>query len=274
MMKPNIVQQLGGQIGEVLKFDCRFPGYLRIRVRYPLGKPLMPSLEVKVKGRGQMVIVLKYENVPHFCFLCGRIGHAATNCEDNSEAHGVEFGEELKASPPMRTKEISVKTHGSRVARPLFQVTDMPARGQYVADHTSGRGNTNMTGDHSHRPVSKEEASKQDGTGKQFDNMMKELHDACNSAKASWEAQGSAGKERVSFGTNMMIEDESLDGGSVEQKPASQLTAIEHFHAHKFKCQSEANVEKMVILTKPRGPLSNFRQGDDLSAKWLTFGMC
>jgi hypothetical protein len=123
-------------------------------------------------------------------FLCGRIGHAEANCEDNSKEHGVEFGEELKASPPRWTKEISVKTHGSRVARPLFQVTDMPARGQYVADRTSGWGNTNMTGDHSRRPVSKEEASKQDRTGKQFDNMMKELHDACNFAKVSWEAQG------------------------------------------------------------------------------------
>jgi hypothetical protein len=111
MMKPSIAQQLGGQLGEVLKFDCRFPGYLRIRERYPLGKPLGPSLAVKVKGRGQMVIALKYENVPHFCFSCGRIGHAATNCEDNSETHGMVYGEELRASPPRRTKEITVITH-------------------------------------------------------------------------------------------------------------------------------------------------------------------
>jgi hypothetical protein len=46
----------------------------------------------------------------------------------------------------------------------------------------------------------------------------------------------------------MMTEDESLDGGSVEQKRASQLTTIEYFHAHKFKCQSEANAKKRAVL--------------------------
>jgi hypothetical protein len=30
MMQPNIAQQLGGQLGEVLKSDCRFPGYLHM----------------------------------------------------------------------------------------------------------------------------------------------------------------------------------------------------------------------------------------------------
>jgi hypothetical protein len=74
MMKPAIAQQLGGQIGEFMKSDSRFPGYMRVRVQFLLGKPLVPQLAVKIRGRCQMMTKLKYENVPHFCFSCGRIG--------------------------------------------------------------------------------------------------------------------------------------------------------------------------------------------------------
>jgi hypothetical protein len=128
MMKQGVAQQLGTRLGEFLKSDTRFPGYLRVQVRYPLGKPLQTLLVVKVKGRGHMVITLRYENVPHCCFLCRRIGHTATNYEYESEEHGVAYGEELRASPPRRTKEIAIKPAMSKVVRPLFQVTDMPSR--------------------------------------------------------------------------------------------------------------------------------------------------
>jgi hypothetical protein len=66
MMKPTVAQQLGGHVGEFLKSDSRIPGYLRVHMKYPLGKPLMPHMKVKVKGRGPMMIKLRYENVPHF----------------------------------------------------------------------------------------------------------------------------------------------------------------------------------------------------------------
>jgi hypothetical protein len=88
MMKPTIAQKLGEQLGEFLKMDTRFPGYLCIRVRYPLGKPLMSSLAVTVKGRGQMLITLRYKNMPHFCFSCGRIGHAVVNYDAMVEVQG------------------------------------------------------------------------------------------------------------------------------------------------------------------------------------------
>jgi hypothetical protein len=120
MMKPTIAQKHGEQLGEFLKSDIRFLGYLHIRVRYLLGKPLMPSLAVTVKGHGQMLITLRYENMPHFCFSCGRIGHAAVTCDAMVEAQGVGYGEKLMASPPRCTKEIMVKLMTSRVAQSLF----------------------------------------------------------------------------------------------------------------------------------------------------------
>jgi hypothetical protein len=67
-----------------------------------------------------MLIKVKYEKVPHFCFTCGCIGHAAANCEQNSLVHEVKFGEDLWASPPKCTREITINTGTLRVAWTLF----------------------------------------------------------------------------------------------------------------------------------------------------------
>jgi hypothetical protein len=124
-----VTKQLGGQLGRYLRMDCRYPGYMRIRVDYPLDKPLMPQLMVKLKGHGQMSISLQYENVPHFHFSCGCIGHAAVNCQEPpSEEDAICYGEELRGSPPKRVKYISIQAGDGRVARPLFQVARATGR--------------------------------------------------------------------------------------------------------------------------------------------------
>jgi hypothetical protein len=170
-----------------------------------------------------MVITLRYENVPHFCFSCGWIDHAAADCDDIVEVQGVVYGEELRASPPRCTKEIMVKPSTSRVVRPLFHVTGMPMRGHPEAGRNTGGGTTSETRNQSQRIGEAEEVSKQDGTCEKFVNIIKELHAACNLAKASWTTQGSACKERVSFGTNRTTEDECSDGGLVDQKMTAPI---------------------------------------------------
>jgi hypothetical protein len=93
-----------------------------------------------------------------------------------------------------------------------------------------------------------EEGKGSGGIGAQFVNLVNELHDACNSAEAIWAAQSSACKERISFRTNMTTEEESSDGGSVEQKPVGAMTAIERFHARKFKGKDETGTGKHAVL--------------------------
>ena len=67
---------------------------------FPLAKPLRQVIEQKVKGKGSMVFMVKYENIPHFCFGCGRIGHAQEECPDEGHTEGgVFFGKELRCSP-------------------------------------------------------------------------------------------------------------------------------------------------------------------------------
>jgi hypothetical protein len=123
MMKEAVARQLGGQFGKYIKMDCRYLGYMRVRVEFPLNKLLVQQMKVKIKERGLMVITLRYENVPLFCFAYGRMGHAV-NCEDEVQLDDqcIKFGEELRASPPKRAKEIMVKQVAASMVKPLFQV--------------------------------------------------------------------------------------------------------------------------------------------------------
>ena len=53
----------------------------RVKVDFPLAKSLMHFVEQKVKGQGTLEFLVKYENVPHFYFGCGRIGHSQRECQ-------------------------------------------------------------------------------------------------------------------------------------------------------------------------------------------------
>jgi hypothetical protein len=122
MMKEIVARMLGEHVGIFIQMDTWYLGYLCVQVAYPITKPLEPKLRVRIKGRRLMEIMLRYENVPHFCFSYGRIGHAVANCDSGErDDHEIRFGEELRASPP-RVRDITMKAVASRAARPLFQV--------------------------------------------------------------------------------------------------------------------------------------------------------
>jgi hypothetical protein len=90
-------------------------------VEWPLEKPLQLELVVKIKGHGQMRITLRYENVPHCCFSCGRIGHATMNYDEEAcVEQGVRYGEELRASPMKWVREISLHHITPKSTQPLF----------------------------------------------------------------------------------------------------------------------------------------------------------
>jgi hypothetical protein len=124
MLKEGVAKQLGGG-GSLESSSGWIVGTqgMRIKVEYPLENPLLPQMIVKIKGRGQMPIIFCYENVPFFYFTCGCIGHAVINYDEAStDDQGISFGEELRASPPKRVKDISIHLQDTKVSRPLFQV--------------------------------------------------------------------------------------------------------------------------------------------------------
>jgi hypothetical protein len=130
MMKEIFAKQIGCQLGKYIKINTRFPSYMRVRVEYPLHMALVPELKVKIKGRGLMLVVVQYKNVPLFCFTWGRMGHAVANCEQGeAEEHAIKYGGELRASPPRWVREITLRQPDSKVAKTLFQTTMLSASG-------------------------------------------------------------------------------------------------------------------------------------------------
>ncbi|CAO2045268.1 unnamed protein product [Urochloa humidicola] len=90
---------LGAKIGKVLEVGELRKNYKRVRMDFPLEKPLMKTVEQVVKDEGLMVFRLRYENVPFFCFGCGRIGHAKEECPDEDDTGDSNFAKGLRCSP-------------------------------------------------------------------------------------------------------------------------------------------------------------------------------
>lgn len=73
-----------------------------------LRKPLKRGTIVKYQGRN-LKVFFKYERLPTFCFVCGKIGHLIKDCDemegkdetefDDLEEKELPFGQWLRASP-------------------------------------------------------------------------------------------------------------------------------------------------------------------------------
>ncbi|KAK3140075.1 hypothetical protein QOZ80_5AG0395280 [Eleusine coracana subsp. coracana] len=102
MMNEDQAKHLGGKLGTVLEYRGAVRNFLQVRVDFPLAKPLKPWFKIRINGKISTVPI-KYENVPNFCFICGTIGHAANDCQDEELASRlVRFGTDLRASPLKR----------------------------------------------------------------------------------------------------------------------------------------------------------------------------
>ncbi|KAF8711079.1 hypothetical protein HU200_029084 [Digitaria exilis] len=100
LMLDGFVRSLGNKVGKVLEIAEARMDYKRVKVDFPLDKPIVAVVKRKVQGRGIMEFNVRYENIPHFCFLCERIGHADRECPDEAEMEGgVKFGTALRCSP-------------------------------------------------------------------------------------------------------------------------------------------------------------------------------
>lgn len=102
MLTEGFARALGAKVGRVLEVGNAVQNFKRVKVDFPLAKPIMHTVEQKVKGKGEMTFTVRYENIPNFCFGCGRIGHAQAqeDCPDEGwVTGGVRFGKALRCSP-------------------------------------------------------------------------------------------------------------------------------------------------------------------------------
>jgi hypothetical protein len=71
MMKEAVARQLSTELGKFVIMDGRSPGYLRVRVLFPLKQALVPQLKIKIKGRGCMVIKVSMKTYHNFASYVG-----------------------------------------------------------------------------------------------------------------------------------------------------------------------------------------------------------
>ncbi|XP_050212808.1 uncharacterized protein LOC126664459 [Mercurialis annua] len=107
-MSEAIVCTIGNYIGSFVLLDPNnFTGvwrsFCRIRVTIDVRKPLKQGMKLKQQGGDWMWVDFKYERLPIFCFLCGKLGHMDKFCEkryeEGHEDHVRPYGIWLKAVP-------------------------------------------------------------------------------------------------------------------------------------------------------------------------------
>ncbi|KAK0608552.1 hypothetical protein LWI29_032271 [Acer saccharum] len=114
-MNRRMARWLANQLGEVLELpsdskEC-WGKFLRVKVRIDLSRPLERWLRLRLDNAGKVVVVvLKYERLPEFCYACGKIGHALRDCHDDEarmnamEGATASYGAWMRAAAPDRQK--------------------------------------------------------------------------------------------------------------------------------------------------------------------------
>ncbi|TXG54301.1 hypothetical protein EZV62_019557 [Acer yangbiense] len=106
-MNRRTAKWLAEQIGEVIEIptdsrDC-WGKFLRVKVRIDISKPLKRWLRLGLDRSGNIVVVgLKYERLPEFCYACGWLGHGISECPDTEAKKEAMEGATLRFGPWMR----------------------------------------------------------------------------------------------------------------------------------------------------------------------------
>ncbi|CAN1767560.1 hypothetical protein LINPERHAP1_LOCUS10307 [Linum perenne] len=103
---------LGNYVGDFLEYDennmMTFDReYMRLKVRLDVRKPLKREKKLRVEGGECVTGTFKYEKLPTFCYICGRMGHIDRYCEALFQVPEEQivrlWSEELRA--PMRKQK-------------------------------------------------------------------------------------------------------------------------------------------------------------------------
>lgn len=173
MTTQDYAKSFGSKLGNFMEYGGKVRNFLRFRVECPLSKPLKASFKLKIEGKVSMIPV-KYKNVPHFCFVCGVIGHAKSNCENEElRSKGIRFGKEMQASPFKRryNTRFTIPAAGMPVARNL-NFAGGQQRATKTADVAKSAGISSKNP--KHEATVKQDAGEVDGHDAEFKNDVEE----------------------------------------------------------------------------------------------------
>lgn len=211
----------GSKLGQVREVDVGDDGrnkhdFFRIRVDLSVKRPLKSKLAIKMLAQGKEVTKhfdLWYERVPHFCFICGYLGHSDKECNRKgvNNDQPFKFLAELRCSPlkPFERKVSKVKVPSSSGA-----VRNLFFRGAGSASSSSSR-------------------QKQGDQGEDLVPPRVDAHDGFESAKKEGDTQideqlaGYAEKMKVGETEVQKVSLPGREGASHKRGPEIRLDGVE-----------------------------------------------
>ncbi|XP_058733455.1 uncharacterized protein LOC131605074 [Vicia villosa] len=156
----SMAKKLGGILGVFEEMDMKEANrngrFLRIKVTIDLKLPLKRGIVIRFKDKN-LRVHFKYERLPTFCFICGRLGHQLKDCEvtgelnedgfDDIEEQDLLYGQWLRASPlPTVNDDFKKKdTSSSSCSRSLFNNSSGQSRCESRGKEKEGEGEVEQT---------------------------------------------------------------------------------------------------------------------------------
>ncbi|MBA0679210.1 hypothetical protein Goari_010997 [Gossypium aridum] len=77
--KKDLLHAIGATFGGVLRYEIN-EDFCQLRINLDVQRPLRRGIFVSTDDVNKVWVPFKYENLPMFCFGCGRMGHGLSNC--------------------------------------------------------------------------------------------------------------------------------------------------------------------------------------------------
>ncbi|KAM1060773.1 hypothetical protein ACFX2B_025122 [Malus domestica] len=86
-MTDAVASAIGGLIGSVLKVDKddgRDRRFLHVKISFDVREPLMRGANVEFPVDGEMWVDFRYDGLPNYCLICGKMGHVTWWCKEEA----------------------------------------------------------------------------------------------------------------------------------------------------------------------------------------------